>query len=265
MKEISISESQQVAFGVLLKIKKTFEKFGWKFYLTYGTLLGAIRHNGFIPWDDDIDVWVPRKDYEAFLEYYKNNPSDFIGYTLFHYTTCKDYIYPIARLSDNKYLTVSSNQKEYGLGVFVDIYPIDGIPLKNSQFIANLSHQKKIIQIGTFNRCPSGGCFFKTLLKYPLFFYAQHSSQNKRLEKIDKTAQRFDFESSPLFTCSCWEFDNLFDKEWISSPMFHKFNGVEFLVPNNYNAVLTKMFGDYMTPPPVNERIGHHFYKTYLK
>jgi lipopolysaccharide cholinephosphotransferase len=263
MKELSIEENQSASFQVLKKLKEVFLEHGWKFYLTYGTLIGAIRHNGFIPWDDDIDVWVPRKDYEAFIEYYKNNSSKFLNYTLFHYSTSKEYIYPIARFSCNEYKTIFDNQKDYGLGVFVDIYPLDGFNPNDKKFIKSLSWQRRIIGYGTFKSFPKSKNILKNIAKWPFYFYAQHSNQTKRLEKISKFSQKYTFENSKLFTCVCWEFTLFYDKKTISAPIYHVFNGEEFLIPNGYDEILTIGYGDYMALPPVVERIGHHFYHTY--
>ena len=87
-KKLSLKEIQEESFKILEKLKEIFDQNGWKYYLAYGTLLGAIRHEGFIPWDDDIDLWVPREDYEKFISYCLNNKEKLKPFELIHYKLC---------------------------------------------------------------------------------------------------------------------------------------------------------------------------------
>lgn len=129
MKQMSEEEIRRVQIQVLQEFRDFCEEHDITYSLCQGTLLGAIRHKGFVPWDDDIDVMMPRSDYERLLKLYKSN-----HYTLHHYSTCKPYIYSYAKMSDNR--TVMKEGKVYDceLGVNIDIFPIDALPDTESEY-----------------------------------------------------------------------------------------------------------------------------------
>ena len=111
------------------QILKKFDQYctikGYQYCLWAGTLLGAIRHKGHIPWDDDVDIAMPRSDYERLLSDFKNNPID--GVRLVSFKSCKNYYYPFAKLSDNCSQMKEKNIKQQDYGVFVDVFPLDTI------------------------------------------------------------------------------------------------------------------------------------------
>ena len=146
-KELTLQEIQQETFKVLCKIKEIFDANGWKYYLAYGTLIGAIRHNGFIPWDDDIDIFVPRSDYEKFIDYCIKNKDAIYPFELIHYRTNKNYIFTIGRFSDSRYKIDYNTKKAYGLGLFVDLYPLDFYDLNDKKTISKINRINKKIQI----------------------------------------------------------------------------------------------------------------------
>ena len=125
-KELTLREIQLGELKILKKIKEICSLINIDYFLFCGTLLGAVRHHGIIPWDDDIDVGMMRKDYEIFVSYCKEHDKELLPFKLFHYTTNKKYIYPIARLVDTRYVVDYKDFKDYGLGLFVDLYPFDG-------------------------------------------------------------------------------------------------------------------------------------------
>jgi len=267
--ELTLEQIQEKSFEILKKIKKIFDENGWKYYITYGTLIGTIRNHGFIPWDDDIDIWVPRPDYEKFVKYCIENKEKIKPYELMHYLTNDKYIYPIARMSDSRYSINYNLAKEYGLGIFIDIYPIDGVNPKDKIYLKKMKHLiKKVYILGNKKYIKSNNVF-KNVIKYPYYLIIRNTSLNKLLKKIDKLAQKYEFNNEEWFECICWSNAQLtYKKAWLGDKekeLFKEFNGELFRVPMEYDKLLKKIYGDYMKLPPEEERIAHHFYKVYKK
>ena len=103
MRQLSVKESQDISLEILKVIADICDKNSLRYSLIYGTLLGAIRHNGFIPWDDDVDIMMPRPDYEKLLKYLKMHISDYDYLRVFNREECKEYPYILTRVSDDRY------------------------------------------------------------------------------------------------------------------------------------------------------------------
>lgn len=265
MQELTLEEIQQESFKVLLKFKELCEANDWKYWLSYGTLIGAVRHNGFIPWDDDIDVWMPRSDYEKFIQYCIDNESELMPFTLKHYRTCKEYIYPIARLVDTRYKIDYADMKDYGLGLFIDIYPLDNIDLSDQSFIKKInSIIRKISVLGPTVYKPAHNPI-KNILKHAYYTVNKNKSLYKLLKKIDITAQKYNDKQCEHVACLVWETRDFMEKRFFEHSVKMMFNGVELDVPAEYDALLTYVYGDYMKLPPEEQRVAHHFYSAYKK
>lgn len=268
MEELTLEEIQQESFKVLLKLKEIFDQKGWKFYLTYGTLIGAVRHKGFIPWDDDIDVWVPRKDYNEFIEYYIKNKEEFDYFQVLHAKTNKKYPYGIARFSNSNYKIDYFEAKDYGLGLFVDLYPLDEIDITDIKY---KNHQLKRLKFASRFDVISKSLlksFVKMLIK-PLFLIGNLKLRMYKYRiYTDKKAQQFNNTNQKYLSVNAWiEIENapLLKEDIFGEERFLEFNGVMMPVPTNYDKLLRQEYGDYMQLPPEEERIGHHFYKAYKK
>ena len=124
---LSMRDTQQIALEILHTVAQICEERNLRYYLVYGTLIGAVRHHGFIPWDDDVDIMMPRPDYDKLLEYLEDHIGEYPHLQVFNRKTCPDYPYMITRISDDRYEIRMENEKPFGMGVFIDIYPYDGL------------------------------------------------------------------------------------------------------------------------------------------
>ncbi|MBQ9520184.1 MAG: LicD family protein [Acholeplasmatales bacterium] len=263
--ELSLTEIQMSSFEVLKKIKEICDSEKINYWLSYGTLLGAIRHSGFIPWDDDIDIQMPREDYEKFVNYCLENKDRLKPFELFHYKTSKKYIYPIARFSDSRYRNEYFNDKDYGLGVFVDIYPMDECDEESKKLHKKRNYYKPLICICGCKKYNFKGGFLKKLLKIAFYPIYKCTNLNRVIRKYDNYFKNKKF-GDRNFDCFMWDTKHHnFKKDDFKNIIQKDFCGTQFNIPENYDYILNKTYGNYMQLPPEEERIAHHFYKVYKK
>lgn len=269
MKELSLREIQLGELEILKKIKEICNLIDIDYFLFCGTLLGAIRHHGIIPWDDDIDVGMMRSDYECFISYCKTHEKDLLPFKLFHYSTHKKYIYPIARFVDTRFAVKYKDFKDYGLGLFVDLYPFDGCgnTLEERNIIFKKVRGKTIalISLGARSNILFNHGVINYIVKTILWLIAKVIGQNKLIRRVDERAKKYGSQKYKYVQCIIWDS--------FRAKMFHKvcfdklievpFEDDYFKVPIDYDKVLREEYGDYMELPPEEERIGHHYYKAY--
>ena len=273
MKELSLREIQLSSLEILKFIDKYCRKNGLKYFLAYGTLLGAVRHKGFIPWDDDIDIMMPREDYEKFINYCIKNEEKIAPLKILSTKNNPDYPHMIARMSDTRYELIVDNELPYGLGAFVDIYPVD--------FFANSTKEAKKIKDKA--SCLSSLCFLSTrvhfkightkgaikkIIKYPAFIYAKILGKNHFIKKLNRMAKKYSCQNKEYAGCLVWGTDGMngvFKKELFDETIELPFEGRKYFAPKRYNEILTKLYKDYMKIPPKSKQIPHHDYKAYKK
>lgn len=271
--ELNIRETQAVSLEILKKVADICEQNGLRYVLQYGTLLGAVRHKGYIPWDDDVDIMMPRPDYEALLAYFKEHASELDHLQFFEPRTCKDYPYMIGRISDDRYQIDMDNEKPYGMGVFIDVYPFDGLGnspkealdygLKGdrlSSFCYQATRKRYAVETTTST--------LRKILKFPLFLVSKMMGKDYFQEKLSALAGQKPYDQSEYVGCVVWlsggEKD-IFPRKWFDETMLVPFEQYAFRIPAHYDDLLKKIYGDYMQLPPEEDRVGHHNYKVYHK
>ena len=133
MKRISFEEAKRVELDILLHVAKFCDEHGLRYFLAYGTLIGAVRHKGFIPWDDDIDIQMPREDYEKLLELYPKENTDEKYFLLA--PEMKGAHHPYAKIIDTRTVKKELGAKKNNpLGVDIDVFPLDGQPDGDKEF-----------------------------------------------------------------------------------------------------------------------------------
>lgn len=272
-KAISIAETQKVSLNILKVITKICDKLSLRYFLIYGTLIGAVRHQGYIPWDDDTDIMIPRPDYDKLLAYLALHESELRPLAVFNRQTCAQYPYMISRISDSRYHIVMENEKDYGLGIFIDIYPYDGL---GNSFQEALKYGLKGDRMSSFcyqatrnhyavETTTSG---LRKVLKLPMFLVAKLIGENFFQNRLANLARKKGYDQSEYVGCVIWLSGgqkDIFKRSWFDDFSLVKFEDTEFRIPANYKEILEQVYGDYMKLPPKSERIGHHYYTVYKR
>lgn len=273
MQELTLREIQLGSLEVLKVIDKICRENNIEYFLFYGTLIGAIRHEGFIPWDDDIDIAMPRDSYERFLDYFRQNIDSLKPFELMHFSTNDKYIYPIARVSDSRYKVEYTGVDDYGLGLFVDIYPFDGWgnTLDEGRKIEKSFYwDRLLISLAACNKyVPSyHNNAIRSAIKLIAYKFAKKMSITALLKKADDKAKKYKYNDCDQVGCTCWI--DIADlkmryKRSLLKPVLHKFEEYEFYIPEGYDEILRGNYGDYMQFPPEEDRVPHHEYKVFRK
>lgn len=270
MKKLTAREVQLGELEVLKQLSEICKKQNLRWFLMYGTLIGAVRHHGFIPWDDDVDVCMPRPDYNRLIQYLMDHEEEIKPLRLMSYKTNKDYIYPISRLCDTRYYIDYENALDYGLGLFVDIYPFDGGGNTDEEFSRTIArHQKDVMLADLAGRKKfelSYQGWWRTPIKLMVYTYAKLKGAQYFIRRLDLQAQECKYETSRCIGEVVWDYqDKPFLKEWFDETVYLDFEGEKMPAPKEYDAILKLVYGDYMQMPPEEDRVGHHYYTAYLK
>lgn len=274
MKEqLTMAQSQAVALEILHTVAEICETQGLRYALIYGTLIGAVRHKDFIPWDDDVDIMMPRPDYDKLLAYLEAHIQEYPNLKVFNRQTCPQYPYMITRISDDRYEIEMANEKPYGMGVFIDIYPYDGLGVTKEEAVryglkgdrlSSLCYQATRARFAIETTTSP----LRKLLKLPVYLIAKMIGKDFFQERLEKLARVKDYDTSEYIGCVIWlswgEKD-IFPRAWFDETVMMPFGKYEFRVPKEYDKVLRHEYGDYMQLPPEKDRVGHHFYKVYKK
>lgn len=258
MKEITIEEKKQLSLQILDEIHSFCSENEINYYLDYGTLLGAVRHGGFIPWDDDIDICMLRSDYERFLKIFKSEK-----FTLANYRNKKYFPINFTKVFANNTVGILYDNIELKYGVAVDIFPKDNIP--NSVFSQKIYY--KIYKF--YNKFYSNSLFYKVkgstvkkILRLLIHFVLP---PNILAKKIDSYASKYKNRKS-LFLANMLSSNHLeiCEKKIYENKILIKFENKNYYAPEVFSSVLISEYGDdYMTPPPVEKRITTHDEKYY--
>lgn len=243
----------------LLELMKIFHKVCERNKITYymlgGTMLGAVRHKGFIPWDDDMDVGLPRQEYEKLLSLPQSEwPNNIYIKTPYNST---DLIFPYSKLMDINTTIVEDRLNGIVEGVYIDIFPLDGAG--NSTIAARIKFYFSYWKQGLLYNNQDYG-MKKTILRRTVQKYAKKQDIKKLYRDVEKWMKRSDFYRSSIvgnFSGS-WRLKEFMKKEYMGSPVLYRFENTDLYGPENADKYLTSLYGEYMRLPPIDERKSHH-------
>ena len=268
METLTLKEIQGIELNLLLVFDSICQQNNLRYPLGGGSLLGAIRHKGFIPWDDDIDVMMPRPDYEKFLRLCKERKMEF---NLITYDTVDGYNGLFAKIWDpSTILKDDLMDMEFELGVNIDVFPIEG--LGNSE-----QEALKIFKKTTWNREMLNALLWKkffrskthSILVEPIrlimFVLSRFVNPKKLLRKVDEENFRHPFEQSSYAGCVCGSYREreIMTKETFENYIELEFQGHKLKGIQNYDEYLRKHYNKYMELSPKDRQETHHTYKAY--
>lgn len=243
-------------FKIFLEFEKVCLEHNLRFYLIAGTLLGAIRHKGFIPWDDDMDIAMPRKDYEILIEH----ADEWFSQPFELDCREKNSLYPLrfAKVHDITTTLYSNRSPHYIGGIYIDIFPFDGLPDgKRRQKIHLWKHRMmdKLFYFSFRDPFKRG----KRFDSYLLIILQKFLSPDYLYRKLTKITKKYDFETSNYFTDHDCKLGGIIEKKVLgNTPTKVSFEGHETYGMYNCDDYLKTIYGNYMQLPPLEKRKSHH-------
>ena len=265
MKEWSLREIQETEFGILKVFDAFCKENNIKYYLAHGTLLGAVRYKKFIPWDDDIDVLIPREDYNRLLTLFKDDDR----YRLFAFERNNNFLFPYGKLCDMSTRKVESGYNNgLELGLDIDLFPLDlweddldkakkeARRINKKMFRLVLSKLEKPVSINSIKRLVKGivMCFYKML------------GSRYFIKQIIKASYKPKKKNSKYVGCKAWcvyRERGIIPARAFQETIELEFEGDMFPAPKDYDTYLTCLFGDYLPEPPKEKQKTHHMFKAY--
>lgn len=267
-KKIDAEELRELELNILDFFVQICEDNGLTYFLSGGTLLGAVRHHGFIPWDDDIDVMMPRRDYEKLIEIFPNHPY----FKFLYHGNTHNYPKPFGTINDSRTCKPELNIRKkcrYILGVNIDVFPIDEIPDGHDEirhYYLELSKLAQKMYCITYSYTYKKSYWF-TIKKY-LGISIYRALEFFKIVSIDRIIQEYAilaqrYAGSGSSMCGVTTIDNYGEREANVAKDYYpitkqQFEKKEYNLPANYDAYLHGLYGDYMTLPPLEERVPHH-------
>ena len=251
---------QNVILMIAKEIVKLCDENNIPYFINGGTQLGAIRHKGFIPWDDDFDIGMLRADYEKFLKVCEEQ-LDYNKYFLQTEDTEKYYAFNFAKIQLKGTCIIEDFSKNVQIehGIFVDIFPYDNIPDKamKRRFFFMYNH---ILKNLLWIKCGYGDDTQKNAISYKCMLFISHFFSLERLKKKRKQLMN---QYNNQITKNCITSDypgDILKNEWFEDFVKYKFEDVEFLGFKKYDEYLKNLYGDYMKIPKESDRVTHSNY-----
>jgi len=270
MKELEKSAYKRIPLEILNHFADFCESHGLHYSLAYGTLLGAVRHKGFIPWDDDVDVLMMRDDYERFREIYTSERYPFVDMVV-----DKNHPVVMGKLYDSNTIIYTYGHIKRKYGLFIDIFPVDNVPMDEDErrkWLNKIHTWRKLNQLlhmsakdlkdKNINACKKKLYYF--VGKLPITSFVHH-----RIESLCCKYRDVDTElvGVPLFM---FYYEGNKIREMYPKSIFNGYSCVEFenrqyMAMKGYEEFLVLAYGDYMKLPPEEQRVGPHNIIAYYK
>ena len=282
MKELNIEQIKKIQLNILKDVARFCEQHNIRYSLCGGTLLGAIRHKGFIPWDDDIDIFMPRPDYIRFMNSYNDEKGRYKAVSIYNDSSFWNKIGNVFDMS-TMIDCPSYNIDKYKNHVFIDVYPLDGVPknyikrkllfsfnaLIHFVYAGSVYSYMKTLRYVDRN---SSMLKFKEVLRNIIKYFAITIFRPLPTSYICKiatqNASQYDYDEEVEVAAFVGGERNgereVMPKDIFEKMKKQKFEDEEFYITEAYDIYLKNLYGNYMKLPPKEKRVPHHGYKAYV-
>lgn len=262
---------QMYELGLLKNFADICEKNDLRYYMIGGTMLGAIRHNGFIPWDDDVDIGMPREDYIRFLEIAETQLPDYI--ILLNYEKTPDYLRYFSRFVDTRVKIFNdSNSQTLVENAWIDIFPLDGTPknkLVRYAWFAKLCFQRLQFHFSCFEELvnlnrPCRPKYQQAIIKFGETFKVGRRKNSKEiLRKIERGLRKYPFYDADYVVnfFGAYVQKEIIPRKWFGKDQKYLFEDVMLSGAKEYDIYLRNFYGDYMVPPSDQHKDKHNISK----
>ncbi len=260
-KEIDVNELKQIQLDILKFVDAFCKEHSLKYFLAYGTLLGAVRHKGYIPWDDDIDILMFRDDYEKLVTTMKDS-----RYKVFATEVNSKYPYPFAKIGDTTTYFEEEIKDAIDTGVNIDVFPLDYLP---EDKVKSIIKKRNFLQsVWTLKRLPrlQRRGFLKNAVLGIAQFLLSPISISYIVRELEKNAKKYNLKDSSV--CGNIAFGgnpDIYPTIDFSHCVDLLFENTLLPCPENFSHVLEIMYGDYMKLPPLEKQISHHHFTAHWK
>lgn len=267
--ELSLDEIKKIELDILKNFDKICKDNNLEYSLAFGTMIGAVRHKGFIPWDDDIDVLMKREDYEKLLKLkYEDD-----NFEIKSYRYSKNYFYPFSKMIDKRTELYDDWRADKDMGVYIDIFPLDYLNFDSTgsslekEFDSVIHKARKWDNIAyimghKLSHHKGFNIRYITKLLFLLLTYPFKKSIIRHADMLNAKRDNGNYcamllqinTKHPFITSSSFDEIIYVDFEDFKAPIY-----------KGYDNILSSIYGDYMTPPPAKEQKSIHWFKSYRK
>ena len=270
-----MNATQEKLLDMFQWFKDFCEKENLIYYALGGTALGAVRHSGFIPWDDDIDVGMPRHDYEKMLEAIKDMDKNG-KYIIEAPLEKNDSLYPFAKIYDTDTTLIENTRKKTKRGIYIDIFPLDGIGNTEKECKENYKKIGANTNLINTRSCAirKGRAFYKNVAIILGRMIPEFILNTKDLiTETNKLGMERPYNENEYIIniWGAWKEKEITKKEWFGNGKEIDFENVKMRIPENSHEYLKSLYNDYEKLPPKEKQVSHHDYlyvdleKSYLK
>ena len=265
---MTLHDSQMAALTVLKKIDQICSELGLNYWIAYGTLLGAVRHGGFIPWDDDVDIWMHLDDYNMLADYFNTHADELYPYKLDSWKNNEKYPFYITRICNERY-RIEFKDYAYESGSFVDVYVL--YPMRDRETYEKWHKMGRVCgKLGKKAAMSAAKGFLygnkrlNKLLNIPLCIHSKRKGNAYYFQQIENMIPECDLLEADCLCApgvvSDWE---AIEKKWLDGTVRMNFEDTYVNAPEHADEILKYYYGDYMQFPPEDQRKPYHGYTAY--